>query len=70
MYKNPYLEASLFLVITILNHGSPSNMRSYRFSALVVEEWGHGINDCIELSSAEKNKVRDDPPFSVALKAE
>lgn len=31
---------------------------------------GNGINDCIELSPAEKNKVRDDPPFSVALKAE
>ncbi|KAH1129333.1 hypothetical protein J1N35_000711 [Gossypium stocksii] len=31
---------------------------------------GHGINDCIVLSTAEKIKVRDDPPFSVALKAE
>ncbi|KAA3458458.1 reverse transcriptase [Gossypium australe] len=31
---------------------------------------GHGLQDCGLLSLDEKNKIKDDPPFSVALKAE
>ncbi|MBA0819619.1 hypothetical protein Gohar_021612 [Gossypium harknessii] len=31
---------------------------------------GHGIPDCSVLSAAEKSKVKDDPPFTMALKAE
>ncbi|KAA3488997.1 reverse transcriptase [Gossypium australe] len=31
---------------------------------------GHGLEDCQELDPAGKNKVRIDPPFSLALKAE
>ncbi|KAA3474234.1 Endonuclease/exonuclease/phosphatase [Gossypium australe] len=30
----------------------------------------HGIKDCWLLNPAEKEKVRDDPPYSIALKAE
>ncbi|MBA0637652.1 hypothetical protein Godav_024773, partial [Gossypium davidsonii] len=31
---------------------------------------GHEIPDCVVLSAAEKSKVKDDPPFTMALKAE
>ncbi|MBA0819793.1 hypothetical protein Gohar_021365 [Gossypium harknessii] len=31
---------------------------------------GHEIPDCSVLSAAEKSKVKDDPPFTMALKAE
>ncbi|MBA0696429.1 hypothetical protein Goari_002980, partial [Gossypium aridum] len=31
---------------------------------------GHGLHDCTEITPAEKNRIREDPPFSLALKAE
>ncbi|KAH1047050.1 hypothetical protein J1N35_037834 [Gossypium stocksii] len=31
---------------------------------------GHALNDCLKLSPAEKSKVRDDPLYTIALKAE
>ncbi|KAK5785161.1 hypothetical protein PVK06_039713 [Gossypium arboreum] len=31
---------------------------------------GHSLNDCDELNPAEKNRISDDPPYSLALKAE
>ncbi|KAH1106315.1 hypothetical protein J1N35_010083 [Gossypium stocksii] len=31
---------------------------------------GHGLNDCLVISPTEKNKIRDDPPYTIALKAE
>ncbi|TYI74850.1 hypothetical protein E1A91_D07G233300v1, partial [Gossypium mustelinum] len=31
---------------------------------------GHGIHDCSEFTPAEKNKIKMDPPFSLALKEE
>ncbi|XP_052486335.1 uncharacterized protein LOC128041066 [Gossypium raimondii] len=31
---------------------------------------GHGIHDCSKFTPAEKNKIKEDPPFSLALKAE
>ncbi|MBA0679907.1 hypothetical protein Goari_011648, partial [Gossypium aridum] len=31
---------------------------------------GHDFKGCLRLSLAEKNKIRDDPPYSAALKAE
>ncbi|MBA0642471.1 hypothetical protein Goklo_026850, partial [Gossypium klotzschianum] len=35
---------------------------------LIME--GHGIPDCSVLSAAEKSEIKDDPPFTMALKAE
>ncbi|MBA0735211.1 hypothetical protein Gogos_019075, partial [Gossypium gossypioides] len=31
---------------------------------------GHGLHECTEITPAEKNRIREDPPFSLALKAE
>ncbi|KAK5776684.1 hypothetical protein PVK06_044645 [Gossypium arboreum] len=31
---------------------------------------GYGLKDCLVLSPAGKNKIRDNPPYSMALKAE
>ncbi|MBA0768701.1 hypothetical protein Gotri_017484 [Gossypium trilobum] len=31
---------------------------------------GHGLKECTGLTHAEKNKIRDDPPYFLALKAE
>ncbi|MBA0703024.1 hypothetical protein Goari_005458 [Gossypium aridum] len=31
---------------------------------------GHGIHECTEIIPAEKTRIREDPPFSLALKAE
>ncbi|MBA0633935.1 hypothetical protein Godav_029079 [Gossypium davidsonii] len=31
---------------------------------------GHGLHDCTEITPAKKNRIREDPPFSLALKAE
>ncbi|PPS05187.1 hypothetical protein GOBAR_AA15470 [Gossypium barbadense] len=31
---------------------------------------GHGLTDRSELNPAEKNKIRDDPPYTLALKVE
>ncbi|XP_016684451.1 uncharacterized protein [Gossypium hirsutum] len=30
---------------------------------------GHSLHDCTEIAPAEENKIREDPPFSLALKA-
>ncbi|KAH1097560.1 hypothetical protein J1N35_014481 [Gossypium stocksii] len=30
---------------------------------------GHGLQDCLGLTPTEKNKIKDDPPYSLALKA-
>ncbi|MFQ6644988.1 hypothetical protein Gotur_020351 [Gossypium turneri] len=30
---------------------------------------GHGLHECTEITPAEKNRIREDPPFSLALKA-
>ncbi|KAK5838902.1 hypothetical protein PVK06_007648 [Gossypium arboreum] len=35
-----------------------------------VIRMGYGLNDCLVIGLAEKNKVRDDPPYTIALKAE
>nr|KJB28477.1 hypothetical protein B456_005G050800 [Gossypium raimondii] len=31
---------------------------------------GHSLHDCTEIAPAEENRIREDPPFSLALKAE
>ncbi|MBA0871546.1 hypothetical protein Goshw_027319 [Gossypium schwendimanii] len=31
---------------------------------------GYGLHDCTEITPAEKNRIREDLPFSLALKAE
>ncbi|MBA0881790.1 hypothetical protein Goshw_002636 [Gossypium schwendimanii] len=31
---------------------------------------GHGLHECTELTPTEKNRIREDPPYSLALKAE
>ncbi|TYG50040.1 hypothetical protein ES288_D10G144100v1 [Gossypium darwinii] len=31
---------------------------------------GHSLHDCTEIIPAEENRIREDPPFSLALKAE
>ncbi|KAH1097583.1 hypothetical protein J1N35_014504 [Gossypium stocksii] len=36
----------------------------------LVESNGHSLQDCKAIQPAEKDKVRKDPPFSLALKTE
>ncbi|KAH1113629.1 hypothetical protein J1N35_007007 [Gossypium stocksii] len=31
---------------------------------------GHGFQDCLQIPPAEKNKIREDPPYTLALKVE
>ncbi|KAA3464777.1 Exo_endo_phos domain-containing protein [Gossypium australe] len=57
---------------------SENNIKSwipFKFEKLPIFCFGcgrldHGINDCLLINPAEKEKVREDPPYTIALKAE
>ncbi|KAA3489775.1 Zinc finger, CCHC-type [Gossypium australe] len=57
---------------------SENNIKSwipFKFEKLPIFCFGcgrldHGINDCLMINPAEKEKVREDPPYTIALKAE
>ncbi|KAH1073096.1 hypothetical protein J1N35_025424 [Gossypium stocksii] len=44
--------------------------KSYNPDSFRAHMKRHSLQDCIELTPAEKSKIRDNPPFSLALKTE
>ncbi|PPD77412.1 hypothetical protein GOBAR_DD25653 [Gossypium barbadense] len=45
-------------------------LRLFRKSLILFDRVGYGLVDCSELNPAEKIKIREDPPYMLALKAE
>ncbi|MBA0723100.1 hypothetical protein Golax_003709 [Gossypium laxum] len=43
---------------------------SCRLKIKLISRMGHGLKDCLQIIPAGKSKISDDPPYTLALKAE
>ncbi|MBA0752458.1 hypothetical protein Gogos_001291 [Gossypium gossypioides] len=64
---------NLFLIVFELEEDLELIMEGkpwlFRKSLILFDRVGYGLSDCSELNPAEKIKIREDPPYTLALKA-
>ncbi|MFQ6649796.1 hypothetical protein Gotur_022513 [Gossypium turneri] len=70
MSRDHFEEVFLFLLVLLVKCRSLLSTKIYRYSALDAEDWGHGLSNCTKLTPERISKISENPPYSLALKAE